>query len=324
MSEREAKPGGAPDGFAGGAERGPVGSPSEREAQPGGDPDGFAGGAGRSPVAPPSGGTAAGSHRRARLAAVPALLIAALAIWEAISAQRAGAGVPGDEAWARAAAVVRAGHRPGDLIVFAPDWIDPVGRLHLGDLISIEDAARMDAARYDRIWELSIRGARSRDTAGQKPAETHDVGGVAVRRFERPPGSFALLADLRELHPSARVEGAPARPPTVELAEVGFAPRRCILVVPRPGAPVRITFPALPAGELVGYVGLADVFTRRDERRPGRLTVEAAGRTLADVTAGVEDGWLRFAARTTGGDVTFTAASDGPNRQICFAAEVRR
>ncbi|HWO23174.1 MAG TPA: hypothetical protein VNO30_30740 [Kofleriaceae bacterium] len=300
-----------------------MGSTSASEAERGGDPDGFASGAGRSPAGSPPGDAAAGA-RRARLAAVPALLVAVLAIWEAIAAQRAGAGVPGDEAWARAAAVVRAGHRPGDLIVFAPDWIDPVGRLHLGDLISLGDAARMDAARYDRIWELSIRGARSRDTEGRAPVETRDVGGVVVRRFERAPGSFELRADLRTLVSAARVEGAAARPPAVELAEVGFAPHRCILVVPRPGAPVRITFPALPAGELVGYVGLADVFTRRDERRPGRLTALQAGRALAEVTAGVEDGWLRFAAPVAGGDVTFVAASDGPNRQICFAAEVRR
>jgi hypothetical protein len=284
-------------------------------------------------------GTEAGS-RRARIAAIPAVLLAAIAIWELIAAQRAGAGVPGDDAWARAAAVVRADHRPGDLIVFAPDWIDPVGRLHLGDLISIDDAARMDAARYGRIWELSIRGARSRDTAGLTPVETRDEGGVVVRRFERAPGepvgegareginrapgTFEPLADLRERLPAARVEGVPARPPAVELAEVGFAPHRCILVVPQPGVPVRITFPGLPAGELVGYVGLADVFTRRDERRPGVLTVEQAGRALAEVTAGVEDGWLRFAARIAGGDVAFVAASAGPNRQLCFAAEVRR
>jgi hypothetical protein len=252
------------------------------------------------------------------------VLLAAIAIWEAIAAQRAGAGVPGDDAWARAAAVVRAGHQRGDLIVFAPDWVDPVGRLHLGDLISIDAAARMDAARYGRIWELSIRGARSPDTAGLSPVETRDEDGVVVRRFERPPGAFELLADLRDQLPAARVDGAAARPPAVELAEVGFAPHRCVLVVPRPGAPVRITFPALPAGELVGYVGLADVFTRRDERRPGRLVVEQAGRALAEVTAGVEDGWLRFAARIAGGDVVFVVSSEGPNRQVCFAAEVRR
>jgi hypothetical protein len=268
-------------------------------------------------------GTEAGS-RRARLAAVPAVLLVVIAIWEAIAAQRAGAGVPGDEAWARAAAVVRAGHRPGDLIVFAPAWIDPVGRLHLGDLISIDDAGRMDAARYPRIWELSIRGARSRDTAGLEPIETRDEGGVVVRRFERAPGSFELLADLRDRLPAARTEGGPARPPTLELAEVGFEPHRCILVVPRPGAPVRITFPGLPAGELVGYIGLADVFTRRDERRPGRLTALQAGRAIAEATAGVDDGWVRFAARVAGGDVTFIVASEGPNRLVCFAAEVRR
>jgi hypothetical protein len=300
---------------------------SDSESRRGGDPAGSARGAGRSPVGSSSDGTQAGS-RRARIAAVPAVLLAVIAIWEAIAAQRAGAGVPGDEAWARAAAIVRAGFRrgapgtPGDLIVFAPDWIDPVGRLHLGDLISIDDAARMDAARYGRIWELSIRGARARDTAGLAPVETRDEGGVVVRRFERAPAE--VLADLREQLPAARVEGAPARPPSLELAEVGFSPHRCVLVVPRPGAPARITFPALPAGELVGYVGIADVFTRRDERRPGRLTVEQAGRALAEVTAGVEDGWLRFAARVAGGEVAFVVGSDGPNRQVCFAAEVRR
>ena len=265
-----------------------------------------------------------GRPARARLAAVPAVLLVAIALWEAIAAQRAGAGVPGDEAWARAAQVVRGAHRPGDLIVFAPDWIDPVGRLHLGDLIPIEMAARMDAARYGRIWELSIRGARSPDRSGLAPAETFDAGGVTVRYFERAPAE--VLADLRERLPMMRSEaaGAPQRPPTVELAEVGFAPHRCILVVPRPGAPARLVVPALPAGELVGYVGIADVFTRRDDRRPGTLAVEQAGRTLAAATAGVEDGWVRFAARVAAGDVTFVIASEGGSRQVCFAAEVRR
>ena len=295
---------------------------SKRESKRGGDPEGDARGAGRSPVGSTS-GTEAGS-RRARIAAIPAALLAVIAIWEAIAAQRAGAGVPGDDAWADAAAVVRAGYQRGDLIVFAPDWIDPVGRLHLGDLISIEAAARMDAARYGRIWELSIRGARSRDTEGLSPIEVRDEGGVVVRRFERPAGTFEPLADLRDRLPAARVEGAASRPPAVELAEVGFAPRRCILVVPTPGAPVRITFPGLPAGELVGYVGLADVFTRRDERRPGVLAVEQTGRALAEVTAGVDDGWIRFAARVTAGEVAFVASSAGPGRQVCFAAEVRR
>ncbi len=233
--------------------------------------------------------------------------------------------MPGDPAWHAAAAVVRAEHRPGDLIVFAPAWNDPVGRLHLGDLIAIDDAARMDAARYARIWELSIRGARAPETAGLTPIVEREVDGVTVRRFERTPVS--VLADVRERLVGVRVEGTRARGPTLELAEVGFAPHRCILVVPNPGAPVRVTFPAVPLGtELVGYAGLADVFTRRDIRVPGRIQVEIDDVVVADTHLGVDDGWVRFAAPTRPGtaDVTFTISAEAANRQVCFAAETRR
>ena len=88
-----------------------------------------------------------------------------------------------------------------------------------------------------------------------------------------------------------------------------------------------LTFPQLPLGaELVGYVGLADVFTRRDIRAPGTLAVEIGGRVVAQVSPGVDDGWVRFAAPTTPGaaDVTFVASADAPARQLCFAAEARR
>jgi hypothetical protein len=98
-------------------------------------------------------------------------------------------------------------------------------------------------------------------------------------------------------------------------------------MTPNPGQPARITFPQLPLGaELVGYVGLADVFTRRDVRAPGHLDVEIGGTVVASVSPGVDDGWVRFAARTTPGaaDVTFVASADAPTRQLCFAAETRR
>ena len=66
--------------------------------------------------------------------------------------------------WDAAAAEVRAGFQPGDLIVFAPAWSDAVGRLHLGDLIPPEMAARADESGYRRVWEVSIRGARAPET----------------------------------------------------------------------------------------------------------------------------------------------------------------
>jgi hypothetical protein len=253
---------------------------------------------------------------------VPALLLVAISLWEVCAARRDAAGVPGDAAWRAAAERVRTGYRPGDLIVFAPTWVDPVGRSQLGDLIPLAVAARMDAARYGRIWELAIRGARSPDTAGLSPVQVEDEGGVVVRRFERAPAT--VLGDVLAQLPAAISDGPR---PTLELTEVGFAPHRCLQVSPQAGIPVRITFPQLPLGtELVGYVGIADVFTRRDVRSPGRLDVELAGKVIASAVAGVDDGWVRFAAATPPGtaDVTFVLRATDPNRRICFAAEARQ
>lgn len=254
---------------------------------------------------------------------VPALLLAVLSLWEVCATPRNASSVPGDYAWDRAEKVVREGYRPGDLIVFAPDWVDPVGRLHLGDLIPVDMAARMDAARYGRIWELSIRDARAADTRGLVPVFTTAVNGITIRRFERTP--VTVVADVREALPTVVVEGGGR--PILELAEVGYAPHRCVQITPSPGRPVRITFPRLQLGStLVGYVGLADVFTRRDIRAPGSLAVEIGGRTVASVTAGVDDGWVRFETATTPGpaDVTFIASATARQRLICFAAEARQ
>lgn len=245
------------------------------------------------------------------LPAACAMVVLGIAIWEIVATRAAGA--PGDDAWARAAAVVRAEHRPGDLIVFAPGWVDPVGRMHLGDLIPIDMAARMDDARYARIWELSIRGAHR----AEAPAFEREVDGVLVRRYDRTP--VTVLADVRELLPRLEVSGGP--PPRLELAEVGFEPHRCLQLVPT--SPVRMTV-ALPAGTLVGYAGLADVFTRRDIRAPATLEVEVAGKRVASISPGVDDGWVRFETPVPGGEVTFVARAAAPNRRLCFAAEVRR
>jgi hypothetical protein len=259
---------------------------------------------------------------------VPALALIAIAAWETCATVRAGHDVPGDAAWQRAAALVRAERAPGELIVFAPRWVDPVGRLHLGDQISIADAARMDAARYPAIWELSIRGERAPETAGLAVASSRDVGGVTVRKYTQTPA--VVVTDFVAAAATAVADGERIAGPTPVLAEVGFAPHRCVQVTPRPGKTVRVTFSAAELGtQLVGYAGLADVFTRRDVRAPGELAVEVDGAVVAKVRLGVDDGWVRFAAPTTPGPhaVTFAATAVGAkarDRRICFAAEARR
>jgi hypothetical protein len=243
-----------------------------------------------------------------------------VALWEVFAAAHAAGSVPGDDAWADAAAAVRKQWHPGELIVFAPRWIDPVGRLHLGDLDTVDMAARMDSDRFGVIWELAIRGAHAPETAGLGPAYERDFDGVVVRRFERTP--VVVVSDVRD-----KLATATGVRPVLELAEVGFAPHRCLQLTPPANDPQRVTFPQLPLGtKLVGYVGLADVFTRRDIRAPGELDVEIDGRTVARVEPGVDDGWVRFEIDTLPGprDVTFVASSTAPQRQICFAAEARQ
>lgn len=268
---------------------------------------------------------AALSTRPSPIAVLPALLLISVSLWEVCASRRDANATPDDAAWERAAQVVRAEYRPGDLIVFAPEWVDPVGRLHVGDLISLEAAGRMDAARYGRIWELSIRGAHAAEVDGLEPVSATDRDGVRVRRYERAP--VTVLADVRDQLATAKIESAGQSGPSLELAEVGFAPHRCIQVIPQPGKPVRITFPQLALGSrLVGYVGLADVFKRRDIRAPGKLEVELDHRVIASAEPGVDDGWVRFEATTTPGiaDVTFVVSAAAPERLICFAAESRQ
>lgn len=266
---------------------------------------------------------------RPLLGAVPALAIALIAVWEIAAVARAGHDVPGEADWRAAAAELRAQHQPGELIVVAPRWLDPVLRLHLGDRIPIEMAARMDAATYDTIWELSARGERAAETAGLSPQQTWRSGDLILRRYRQEPAR--VLHDFAGALATAEVSGAIARRPQVVLEEVGFEPHRCIQVVPRPDGTAEIRYPDVPLGSrLVGYVGLADVFTRRDVRAPARLAVAIDGTEVAEVTVGVEDGWVRFEVATeprSGAEVTFTATAIGPgarDRRVCFAAESRQ
>jgi hypothetical protein len=262
---------------------------------------------------------------RSRLAAIPALLLVVVAVWEIVATRSQAASVPGDPAWDRAAQIVRARHQLGDLIVFAPGWADPIGRLHLGDLIPLEMAGRMDAARYARIWELSIRGATSPDVAGLAAVEETVVDGVTVRRFERAPA--IVLADLRDLRPT--VVGGTAR---VDLVEVAFEPHRCVVVPVPNGTPVSVTYANVALGsELVGYVGIADVFTRRESREPVELAVEVStGHFEPTVATAPIDRWVPFRVATTPGPahvritLQWTSPKPGGSKQVCFAAEARR
>jgi hypothetical protein len=199
-----------------------------------------------------------------------ALALLVLGVWEVGRLTAVAGAAPHDADWRRAAQVVRDGFAPGDLIVFAPPWVDPVGRKWLGDLMRVEDAARMDEARYGRIWEVSIRGA-SAGAVGEPQLDEH-VGAVHVRRLDHAP---ALVAwDTR----------AASR-----LYEVDFAPRLCVPLRP----PQRFDAGQVPLGKtLAVYAGIADFRSRRDNRADAELRVVIDGATVATARVGNDSGWM--------------------------------
>lgn len=298
-----------------------------------------------------------------RLGAIPAALLVIVACWEIFSTRCQATSVPGDDEWVNAAKLVRLNWQPGDLIVFAPGWIDPVGRLHLGDLIPVETAARMDAAKYARIWELTIRGASAPETTGLTAVEEH-AGPVTVRRFEQKPAE--VISDLTSW---ASTYGR------LDLVEAGFEPHRCLVIAVPPVRPyLEDLFAVLDrAGEqtrakllrgfsrllpelssayvaksdrdgkwvtvkqmamgttLAGAFGIADVFTRRDERREVALRLEIDGNTVLETAAPI-DRWVPFRTATTPGEHELrfrlrweaNAGELPPNKSVCVNMEARR
>lgn len=238
----------------------------------------------------------------------------------------------GHAAWAAMADVVAAAWQPGDVVLAAPPWTSPLARQHVAAMGEVDAATKMDLAPVRRVFVITPTRdqALARPlleangfTAGA-PAQTWHLGDLSLARFEQDP--VAVIDSLLAHQPSVIAEVG-------EAGQAGYAPKRCVQLVPPPGGQSEIMVEMTLGTTLVGYVGLADVFTRRDVRSPGRLRVElvagdGARTVLAEQVVGVNDGWVRFAATTSPGvaRLAFVASSparEGRDRRLCFAAEAR-
>jgi hypothetical protein len=288
-----------------------------------------------------------------------AIAVAALALTEsAVAIVRRLRGPVPDADWRAAADLIRAAFQPGDLIVFAPAWVDPVGRQFFGDLIPVEMAARADDDRYARIWEVSIRGARSPEVAGWTLAASDERGRVRLRRYDRPGPPATVLYDVTSQFPSLRVTtatpdganeqtcpetptpGGPAVParacaPNVlvqpRVLEIDYQPRRGILAPAIAGRVVRVEAANVPlGGELVGYVGLHDFNMRKYADGPVDFAVFIDGKERTRFTYRQSENWRKFVIDTKadagpGHTLRFEISSPQPDRRTFgFHAEVRK
>ena len=95
--------------------------------------------------------------------------------------------------WESARAAVESERKSGDLVVFAPEWADPLGREFFGSTLApLRDEARPDESRYARAIEVSIRGKHADELAGWAPQERKSVGPFTLTVLENPSPAHVL------------------------------------------------------------------------------------------------------------------------------------
>lgn len=283
-------------------------------------------------------------------AALALVLVLGVAAWEAALALRAPSRVAAQEDWEAAARIVRQGFTPGDLIVFAPPWADPLGRQVLGDLMPASMVGRPDAARYGRIWEVSLRGARAPETGALRAVSQHEAGGVRVARYEQRAVTVTL--DLVEDLPRAQVSQAMVTAPPYEgetpcigqrcpgsmierrMMEIDYQPRYGVLVPVEAGRRTVLTYEvpaaALAGARLVVWAGLHDYYARKTESGPVDLVLDLDQGARRVPVSVQPRGWQRWEIEPPGGqDRAHTlrleiSAKDARARFLGMVAEVRR
>ena len=246
--------------------------------------------------------------------------------------------------------MVRAERKPAEPVLFAPHWVDPMGRRHMGESLKLKMLTLSDVDRFPRVWQMSIRGKRHPWLKGLAPSKTWNVGQVKVEIFDRKPATV-LFDFTRSLLKSARVERQGHKLTRCPLsngrfrcdpkqswnwvgphrAEVGHRPYRCIFAHPVDRQVMRVKFPSVRLGSsLVGYTGIDDFENRKKAKLAVLLTVNVSGKVLGSVEHRNEWAWRKFSldtSRYTGQthEVTFEVAARGAfARTFCFSAEARK
>ncbi len=286
-------------------------------------------------------------RRRASLGVAAAVVL--LALSETVSALVAPLRAPNDADWAAAETQVRAGFRPGDLIVAAPAWSDQAMRLRLGDLIPLRVAARLDDARFGRVWQISQRGAVAPEVAVSRQVADSRHGALRVSLFERTAArvTYDFVEQWAQAHVFRFEPGRgdiacqrlpdrhqcpnlPANFVLPRVLEADATLHRGLYTEPVQGAAVVVQYNDVPLGrELAIGHGLHDPWWRRLGDGTVWIKVLINGKPVGEYEAGNRTGWriLRIDTRAWAGagrTVRFEIRSAKPYaRHYGFAAEAR-
>jgi hypothetical protein len=115
------------------------------------------------------------------------LVVPAVAVVElALHVEQVNSVVPASD-WKAAKVEVEKRAKPEDLVAFAPQWVDPIGREYFGSQIAtLEREGYPDVTRFPRAIEVSIRGDHLADLAGWRELDRTSIGGIRITTFENP------------------------------------------------------------------------------------------------------------------------------------------
>jgi hypothetical protein len=146
------------------------------------------------------------AHRRWAFVVVPAIALFELALHFSQTGPLAS-----EAEWSTIAAEAKRERKPDDVVVFAPTWYAPVGRMHLRDTLTMADQGHADVTRYARALEIAV-GSESNPEVAAWPIVSDKVSGKLHVRIRQNPAQQPVLEDLLALADAGRVEVSVALP----------------------------------------------------------------------------------------------------------------
>jgi hypothetical protein len=109
---------------------------------------------------------------------------------------------PSEQDWAELPTALESVRKPGDLVVVAPEWAEPLSRRAFGEeVMPLSDVARSDTNGYAHAIEVSLLGQRSKELAAFRELTQTASGPFTLRRLENPnyrPVLYSFVDHVRQ------------------------------------------------------------------------------------------------------------------------------
>lgn len=266
------------------------------------------------------------------------LVVPAVAVVElALHVKQVNSVVP-ERDWKAAKAEVEKRAKPEDLVAFAPEWVDPIGRQYFGSQIAtLEREGYPDVTAFPRAIEVSIRGAHLDDLAGWRETDHTSVGGIRITTLENPspvvikddllrhsgkPDMHVSIVDPGGEHectfgrfgvqtgglgfgpavPSLRYQcGGGAFVGISIMPDLDYRPRRCFYAPAQgPNATVKLRFDSIAFGKVIhGHHGLYVEAERDQKGAPVAIAFRSGEKTFGKLVHRDGEGWKSFELDTS-------------------------